>query len=366
MEHKKKIMWVLNGLGQNGISMFVINYLENLDKDKFEYILGISGNTIDDNLLNRIKKTNVSIVKLPCRKNKPIEYFFAVSQFIRKNKIDLFHIHGNSSTVSLDLMAAKIGGCRYRIAHCHNSECDYKRMNKILQPVLNRLYYKGFACSENAAFNMFGVGWGKRNVTVLKNAIDTSKFFFSNEGRSDVRGEFGIDESTRVICHIGGFNEQKNQLFLVKVASMLSKQLDYKILFVGDGKERQSVFIKANECGLADRVIFTGNREDIRNILSAADIFVLPSLFEGLGIVAIEAQSVGLPCLLSDAVPPITKILDSTKYIPLNEEVWVREIQVLIENSMRKEDAWKSVREAGWDIKDNAKKLELEYEMILK
>ena len=351
---RKKILWVLNGLLNNGISMFVVNCLSHMDLDRYEYHLGISGRYIDDNLLRKLDDLNITIHIFPCRKKETVAYFLQLRDYIRENGIELVHFHGNSATLAIDLFAAKLAGCKHRVAHCHNSKCDHKIANQLLKPFFNSLYTVGIACSDIAAVNMFG----KNGAQIIKNGIDTQKFRFNSEYRANVRKELHITNDKIVLGHVGGFNEQKNQKFLIDMFKKLySINSNYILILVGDGEKRQELMQYSRDIGIKNEtVFFLGNRSDVNMLMNAFDCFLLPSIFEGLGIVAIEAQSTGLSCILSDRVPSITNVTNSVVYLPLDSDRWVQEI--LKSKYSIDESQSLVVRENGWDIRKCVKDLE--------
>lgn len=353
---KKKILWVLNGLLSNGISMFVLNFLSNMDLEKYEYHLGISGNYIDKELFEKIEKLNIKIHIFPCRKRNTIRYFYQLKNYIKENKIDLVHFHGNSSTLVIDLLAAKLAGCKRRVAHSHNSESQYRKLNMLLRPIFNLLYTTGIACSENASLNMFG--GNKKNIYILKNGIDTKKFKYNSKIRREIRKKLNISDSQVVLGHVGGFNNQKNQKFLVDLYKKISDESSkYILIFVGDGKMSDEIKRYTKELGISTNSIrFLGNRHDIERIMNCFDCFVFPSIFEGLGIVMIEAQSIGLSCIASEHVPSITNVTGNVSFLPLNLDSW--KDKILNNNFSVLPEQVKLVKDGGWDVRSCAKNLE--------
>lgn len=366
-DSKINVLWVLNGLGQNGISMFVLTYLQNLDKSKYRFHLGISGKEINDSLYKQALNMDIEIIFMPCRKHDTFHYILDLAKYIKTKHIDIFHIHGNSTTITIDLLAAKIAKCKIRVAHCHASKCDHKIVNELLQPFFNRLYSQGFACSEDAAINMFGKKWKKRKcISILKNGIETNKFIYRESEKIDIRKKLQLTDKDIVLGHIGFFNNPKNQIFLINLIEMLigTGTQNYKLVLVGDGPNKEKIQALVDKKGINNYVHFLGIRNDIPSILSSFDMFLFPSIFEGLGIAVIEAQSNGLPCILSDRVPQITKILDSTEFVALDEKLWIDKIVEKRKNSHR-ENAVLKVQEFGWDIVDNCDILQKEYYRLL-
>lgn len=366
---KIHVLWVLNGFEQNGISMFVLEYLKYLDKTKYHFYLGISGNNINDFLYKKIKNIkNIDIISLPCRNKGIFHYFISLIKTIKSKEIKIFHIHGNSSTITIDLLAAQISKCPIRIAHCHNSKSNHDIINKILQPFFNKMYSKGFACSKDAAIHMFGKNWEtNKRISILKNGIECGKFIYNKSERKRIRNELQIKDSEIVLGHIGVFNNQKNQKFLIDIIELLQKsgKYNYKLVLVGNGPNKSKIEKLVVKKGLGKYIIFAGVRNDIPSVLCGFDIFLFPSIFEGLGIAVIEAQSSGLSCILSDKVPCITKILDSTQYITLDINLWSEKILEYKINNNRENSSFK-VQSLGWDILDNCVILEKEYEKLIK
>lgn len=177
---------------------------------------------------------------------------------------------------------------------------DNKKITQIMnekkyKAFFNSLYTVGIACSDIAAVNMFG----KNGAQIIKNGIDTQKFRFNSEYRANARKELHITNDKIVLGHVGGFNEQKNQKFLIDMFKKLySINSNYILVLVGDGEKRQELMQYSRDIGIKNEtVFFLGNRSDVNMLMNAFDCFLLPSIFEGLGIVAIEAQSTGLSCI---------------------------------------------------------------------
>ena len=197
-------------------------------------------------------------------------------------------------------------------------------------------------------------------VEIINNAIDLDKFKYDENIRKQKREEFGIGEDTKVIGHIGRLVTVKNHLFLIDVFNEVYKKNKNTILILaGEGPLRDTIKDKIKSLNLENNVKLLGIRKDVNELYQAFDVLVLPSLYEGLPVVGIEAQASGLSCILSDAMTRETKILDTSKFISLNEtkENWADCIIKLLENSKR-EDARKQLRNKKFDIKVEAEKLD--------
>lgn len=241
-------------------------------------------------------------------------------------------VHGHlDSTAGIYLGVARSFGLT-TIAHSHNTASDkgIKALIKlILRPSLRRNSDYKFACSKAAGYWLFGK---KINVSdkfyVIRNAIDINHFEFNESARADKRSEFGLGTAF-VVGHIGRFSKQKNHNFLIDIFLEIKKlKPDARLILVGDGPLLQEVQTKVQQLKLDNDVLFTGVRDDISDLLSVMDTFLFPSLYEGLGIVAVEAQATGLSCYLSDVIPNEVKCSELVSFISLKKSAkwWAHEI----------------------------------------
>lgn len=276
-------------------------------------------------------------------------------------------VHGHMrSTAAIYLSEAKKQG-RYTIAHSHNTSSG-KGLQNIVKNALqkgikkNADYY--MACSEAAGKWLFGEEITKgKNYTILKNAIDTSKFEYDENIRKKVRNNLKIEDRI-VLGHIGSFlSEQKNQSFLLQIYKEVKAIEPNSILvMVGDGPLRKNIEKQAEELGLSNDVIFTGVRSDVNELIQAMDVFVFPSFFEGLPVTLVEVQTSGLPCVISDRVPVetiITKDLVTVKSLETSSKEWAKHIiSRLNEPRLSRIE---EVKEHGYDIVETAKWLDSFY-----
>lgn len=214
------------------------------------------------------------------------------------------------------------------------------------------------ACSRQAGVDRFGrsVVSGNR-FSVLINGIDTKRYRFNKDARAKLRSQLHIDEDCPVFGHVGRFSKEKNHVFLLHVfAHILQSVPSAKLLLVGRGPLEKEIRDLPLRLSIEDSVMFLGVRDDIPDLLNVFDVFLFPSIWEGLGISAIEAQASGLPCLLSSSLPPISSIAPSVKTLSLDEgeEAWARAAERLLKesSSLDREDCSEIVRSAGFDIRD--------------
>ena len=299
------------------------------------------------------------IFRIPNRRSAPMDYKRNIENILREHpEIKAAHVHLNSCSSIEALEAAKKVGM-HCIAHSHSSNSNFNKLTKTLHTInkkrLNKLADVRLACSDAAGHFIFG----NSNFEVIKNGIDTEKFSFNHAYRDEIRREFDIGDRF-MLCHVGMFAPVKNHEFLIDIfASVVKKHPDSVLLLVGTGSETEKIREKVSGLGLSKKVIFAGRRTDVEKIMSAADAFVLPSHFEGLPLVLVEAQSSGLNCFVSDAVPEEAKLLDNFEFIPLDigAEAWADRILSAALNTDRA-SASAVVAAAGYDCKLTAARIE--------
>lgn len=354
----KKVL-IINtiGLNYNGITSVIFNYSSymNLSNIKLDFV---SFNDMSLEIKNNFEKIGTVHI-LPHRKKNFIGYIKELQLLLRQN-YDVIHIHGNSGTMAAEVLCAKMNKVSKILIHSHNSTCSHKILHKFLKTPMMRLATDYIACSDKAGKWLFG----NTKYTVLNNAINIDAFLYNKKIRSQVRNEIGLNDEF-LIGHIGHFTEQKNHTFLIDIFYEYQK-LDpiAKLLLVSDGPKSNEIKQKVKALGLSDYVIFVGRRNDPQRLYQAMDFFVLPSLWEGLPVVALEAQASGLPVLLSDSITPEAKCTSCIFYLPLRSgaKVWAEKIYSLKNrNYKRPIDIKQEIRSHGFDINYEAQILESIY-----
>ena len=280
---------------------------------------------------------------MPSRKHRLPSYMVSLSRLIANEQYETVHIHGNSATMAFDLLAAYLGGAKNRITHVHNCAKQPVLKQLTLGTVLNRLVTCPVACSEASGKQLY-----RGSFRVLTNGVACDSFAFSPLVREKMRSELGI-ENAFVIGHIGRFSPQKNQAKLIDIfAEILKKRPDAVLLLCGEGENMESCKEKVKKMEIDEKVLFLGNVKEPQNYYQAMDVFVMPSLFEGLPLVGVEAQASGLPCVFSDTITKETQILPSCTFLPLNanNNIW-SEVIVSCKASDR-EKAHHLVEKAGF------------------
>lgn len=295
----------------------------------------------------------------------PIRYIRQMTGVIKSNRYDILHSHGNSASLLMEMLSGIFGGVRVRLAHSHNTTCRSVWTHRLLSPLFRLSYTDALACGEQAGRWMFG----SRPFRVIHNGIDVEKYRYSEKNRSAIREQYGIPGDAFVVGHVGSFNESKNHSFLLDAFSALSRELPTaRLLLVGDGKLRADIERRAAENGLAQRVVFTGAVDNVSQCLSAVDLIMMPSLFEGLPLTLIEEQANGLRCLASDTITREVNITGLVSFLPISEGVgaWVKAAVSLAKRGIADRaadsaDAGRKIADAGYRFADSAKELERIY-----
>ena len=328
-EKQEKPIIVAQVMGKwvgGGVESVIMNYYRHLDYSKvqFDFICDEDSTRIP---YDEIKKLGGRVFLVPKYQNLP-KYLKVLEKLFKENQYRI--VHSNINTLSVfPLYAAKKASVPIRISHSHSTSNpkEWKRnlIKNILRPFSKRYATDYFACSELAGRYLFGnKAFDRGDVKIIHNAIDIDKFKFDEVTRKKLRKEFGIKDSTVVIGHVGRFVQQKNHTFLVDVFKEYHKKNpDSKLLLVGSGPLEDEIKKKVKRLGLDDSVLFLGQRDDINKLYSVMDIFCLPSLYEGLPVVGVEAQAAGLPCVFSDKITNDTVITKDTTLSKLELKKWL-------------------------------------------
>ena len=363
---KIKVVHVVKDLKVNGISTVVMNYVKNIDKTKYEITI-IAGTPVADKNRKECIDNNIKLIETPSKTVEgPLKCYKELYKALKKDKYDIIHIHGNSRTITIELFIAKLCGIKNRIAHCHNTQCNNKLISNLLTIPFKLLYNCGLACSDEAGKWMFG----KSQFTVLNNGFEIEKFIFNENKRKEIRRKLGLDDK-KIIGHVGLFNDQKNHKFILDVFEKVEEQDDdVVLLLVGTGPKFDEINKRINNSSYKDKVICYGVSNNVSELYDAMDLFFFPSKYEGLGIVLLEAQIKGLPCITSDVVPRQVALNDkSINFLSLDADknIWVKEILEKINNKTdRKEFYRKNIKKIEkYDINNCINELEKIYTNLI-
>lgn len=366
-----RIAHIMGKMVGGGVEAVVMNYYRHIDKEKiqFDFLIDRDSTNIP---YQEIKSLGGNVIIIPPYQKLP-QYLKELTKIFKENDYKIVHSHINTLSI-FPLYAAKKCNIPIRIAHSHSTsnKKEYKKnfLKNFLRPFSKKYATHYFCCSEYAGRYLFGdKAYDNGEVTLINNAIAVDNFLYNEEIRKNKREDLGITNEI-VIGHVGRFISQKNHLRLIDIFNTLintNPDINYILILIGTGSLEQKVKEKVKALNLEERVIFLGQRDDVNELMQAMDIFLLPSLYEGLPVVGVEAQTAGMLCVLSSEMTKETKILSTTKFISLEKsnEEWAEEIKKSYKNFKRK-NTKKEIIKVNFEIKTEAKKLEKKYEELLK
>jgi glycosyltransferase involved in cell wall biosynthesis len=370
MSNPVRVLQVFAEMNRGGAETMIMNLYRNIDRSmiQFDFIVHTEDECAYD---DEIYKLGGKIFRVPAYKGtNHLTYLKNWEDFFGKHP-EYKIIHGHvRSTAAIYLKVAQKSGLT-TIAHSHNTSSGNgfsAIVKNLLQYPIRYVADYLFACSESAGEWLFGNQVSKkRNFYILNNAIDTKKFIFNKDIRDKKRKEFQL-EGKFVIGHVGRFHPQKNHDFLVDIFKAVhDKDENAILLLVGEGGLQTAIQEKVYRLGLDSNVIFTGVRSDIPELFQAMDMFVFPSLFEGLGIVLIEAQASGLPCIVTDTIPKEALVTGNVKEVSLIEspDNWREAILQQID-SFERTSTYEKIKGSGYDIEESHRWLQEFYLGLVK
>lgn len=365
---KIRILTVLDNLRRcDGIASYVMNYYRKFDKTKVYMDFVVINTDVDNEYERDITDSGSKIFYINSpKKIGTLKYIKEVKDFFMKNASNYNIIH--SHVINLGyffLKFAKKYGVKTRILHSHNTTLGSnnflkKARNKIFANLACLLSTNRFACSTAAGKYLFK----KRDFIVIHNAIETNEYKFNEDIREKYREELNLCNNI-VMLHVGRFDIQKNHMFLLEtLKKIIEVDIRYKLLLVGTGILEEDIKKKIDELDLNEHVLMLGKRTDVGNILSASDIFLLPSLFEGLPVVGVEAQNSDIYCIFSDKITDEVKIIEKTEFIKLDSNEWKDKI-LTIDTDKKRKERYEEIKMSGYDINNEVLNLQEIYRNII-
>lgn len=352
-----------------GVESVLMNYCTHInDKEvQFDFICDEDSTDIP---YDKIESIGGRVILVPPYQNV-FEYQKELTKVFTEEKYEIVHSHINALSV-FPLYAAKKANVPVRIAHSHStsSKKEWKRnlVKNMLRPFSKVFATDYMCCSEHAGRWLFGdKKYDEGNVYLLNNAIDVDYFKYNEEVRKNKREELNIPDDIKVIGHVGRFVSQKNHEFLIDIFNEVHKKDKKTILvLIGQGPLMGDIKKKVNELGISDCVKFLGQRKDINELYQALDLFLFPSIYEGLGMVLVEAQGSGLPCIASTEVPTYAKVSDLVEFLDLDlgEKVWSKKVLEILNNSKARSVSKENFEDRGYDINLESMKLIDKYKAL--
>lgn len=351
-----RVLQVVTYMGRGGLESMIMNYYRHIDREKiqFDFLVHRQERAAFD---DEIESLGGRIYRLPRLVPWSKNYLSALNHFFDEHsEYKVIHVHQDCLS-SVILKVAAQHNVSVRIAHSHNANQD----RNLKYPI--KLWYRRsipqyatnlFACGKDAGDWMFS----RAPYQIINNAIDAAAYSYDTKKRIEMRQKLGLRDEL-VVGHVGRFNPQKNHPFLLDIfATLLKKEPNAVLLLVGGGENMPKTQAKAHALGIAEHVRFLGVRSDVADLMQAMDVFVFPSLYEGLGIVLIEAQAAGLPCVVSDTIPREAYLTDLVvaEKLSSSTEKWADTI--LQKRDFPRPDRQSEIAAHGFDITTEAIKLQ--------
>lgn len=363
---KIKVCHVVSGLKAGGVESMIYNYCSRLDKNKYEFHLLYQHEPSQKNI-DEFEEIKFKLKRVPSKIKHPLKNYIETLKYLKNNSIDVVHCHMTLMNF-IPLIAAKKLKVPIRICHSHNSDVrDKKFFVRIIENLLKKICKKNathlIACGIDAGKYMYG----KKKFVVLNNALDLDKFKFDIKNRKKIRKKYHIKDDEIVIGHIGRFTKQKNHKFIIELFNELNQNSDkYKLILIGDGELKLEVEELVRKYKLDEKVIFTNIIDNTNEYYSAFDIFILPSLWEGLPVVGIEVQVNGVSCIFSDNIDKKVDVTQTVTFLPIdNINAWNDEMQKIFAKKkfLIRKDNIDIIKNANLDINEELVKLEEIYKI---
>ena len=355
----KRILCIVGSMNAGGAETFLMKLYRNIDRTKYQmdFCVAIKEPGIYD---NEIKSLGGKILYTTPKSKGAVKSFMSIRKIVSENKYEYVMRVSQHSLSGIELIAAKLGGAKTTIFRSSNTQTGggfiNRFLHKICLPITKFVPDIKIAPSTEAADFMFGKNSvKKRNVLIIPNALNIDSYIYDNKNRFKCREELNLHDKV-VIGHIGRLTHQKNHNYLIDIFAEIKSEINNAVLLIiGKGELKSEIEEKVEKLSLADSVMFLGVREDIPKLLSAMDIFVFPSFFEGMPNTVIEAQTSGLPCVIADTITREVAVTKYVKFLSLNDsaEIWASKILEFLNTSDdQRKLAAEEMRSNGYNIED--------------
>lgn len=356
----RRVLHIVPVMDRAGQETFIMNVYRSIDRDAVQFDFLALSTDREGDYDEEIRDLGGRILHARGKHLGIRDSRRDIARVVREGGYRIIHRHYQNATMVHELLAARAGGAVCLIAHSHNSDSANHVLHRLCRPFLYRSADWHLACSEAAGQWMFG----NRPYDVIANGIDSELFRFDPEHRAAKRRELELGDGL-VVGHIGRLNRVKNQGFLLRAfQQLLTREPDAQLLLIGSGEDEADLRQQARALELGDAVHFLGIRSDIVGLLMAMDVFVMPSLYEGLPVTLIEAQATGLPCVISDTVTRDVQLIPELSFLSLDESArtWA---QVARNEARRpRRDTREEIRSHGFDIHGVTERLRGIYESV--
>lgn len=331
---KRVLVGYVSDFTTSGIDKYILNYVDSVkDEDiTFDFLTRYD----EPNAKKVIKERGYRLYKVS-RNRHFFKQMSEMKKLIKKNKYDVAYFNISESFNCVGIIAAKLFGVKKVVVHSHSSGIEKyniigktfaKFVNSLFKPVISICSDLNLACSDKAAKWLYSRNvYDNDDYTIIYNAVDYKKFEYNEEVRNKIRKQFKIEDKF-VLGHVGRFSYAKNHKFLIDIfVEYLKKNPESVLICVGEGPDFERIVEYSKKKNVYDKIIFTGPIDNVHEVVQAFDCFLLPSRFEGLAIVGVEAQFSQTKCLFSNRISKMTTISDDTIFLPINDpKVWAEKI----------------------------------------
>lgn len=370
MDRPKRILQIgVGNFGRGGQSTIVLNFGLNQDSSKVVFDYLIIDKVSNEKYIKQIENKGGKVYELKLKSS--IEKIYNLKKFFKNSNYETIHIHISVAKISTFIIQLlfKLYGGKTIILHSHSTGIDTNKENRkiallrhnIFKKILPLMTDEFLACSKMAGEWLYPKKYQNR-VKIINNGIDIEKYKFNLEKRNYLRRKMNL-ENKFILGHVGRFSHSKNHKFLIKIFNEVQKiEKESVLLLIGNGELEQEIKEKVKKINLEDKVIFLGVTDKVEDYLQIMDVFVFPSRFEGLGLVAIEAQASALEVIASDKVPLEARVSNYLEYFSLNQtpKEWAEKI-LEYKNGYERKVISKILEDKGYSIKNSTKELEKIY-----
>ena len=349
MDKPVKILQIVGSMHPGGIENFVMNLYDHIDREQFPFDFVVHKQQ-DGDYTEQIKELGGHSYLLPRLTRNPFKNLYGIYRLVKDNHYDIVIRHTPNALIAPQLLAARLAGA-HTICHSHSETDKQKALHRLGKVLLHVAAERRIACSVNAGKWMFG----RQHFEIVHNAVDISAFQYSREKEEKIRQEFHLGKC-HIYGHVGNFVWSKNHLLMLKIFKEIQRLDPEAVLFfVGRGEMQKEIEEEIQRLSLEGRVILTGVRKDVPVLMSAFNVLLFPSVYEGLPLTLIEAQAAGLPCLISDSITPDVIVTDGlVKPFSLDRtpEEWAAEAVSMAQENNEQTRACQRERitAAGYDL----------------
>ena len=367
-----RVLHSVSNMSRAGIETFIMNYYRHMDRSKVQFDFWCNKKDPGE-YEAEIAQLGGRVFRSPGYSPRKFPQYVSEMKkaVLMEPKINVIHVH-NGALGFYALVSARLCGIRARVYHAHSSMIPVgrgRRLKAAIKPLIKYAANYLLTCSDKSGRFYYGdKRMDKGECMLLRNAIEVERFAFSQSTRDALRKQYELSDKV-VIAHVGRFTEAKNHLRLLQIFACVKKRVPNAVLLLlGEGELEAQAREKAAQLELSQDVRFMGSRADVSQWYQAFDLFLMPSVWEGLPVVAIEAQTASVPCVLSDAITTEAGITELITFVSLKEsdEIWAQKILDALKNAPPRVDRTAQVRNAGYDVAFEARRLQEFYLSIAK